>query len=88
MVVSLTAESPPDARTICFQPANNVPLQKGDEQIELLGGAIQHGYVHDMLKTHHGNEGWQMAIIVRNGFKQACQDNGGPLEQLKHLRQE
>jgi hypothetical protein len=71
-VVSLTVESPPDAKTICFQPANDVPLQEEDEQIELfpisgnaysMDGAVQHGYVHAMLKTRHGISGRRMAII-------------------------
>lgn len=72
LVVSLTVESPTDARTICFQPANSVPLQEGDAQIELfplagdaysMDGVVQHGYVHAMLKMRHGSDGRRMTII-------------------------
>jgi hypothetical protein len=35
VVLSLTVDGPEDPRTICFQPANTMDLQDGDEQIEV-----------------------------------------------------
>ena len=64
-VVSLIVESPPDAQTLCLQPANGIPLQEGDEQIELfpisgnaysMDRAVQHEYVHAMLTIAPWNQ--------------------------------
>ena len=94
LVLSLTVDTPNDPRSICFQPANDTPLQAGDEQIELypmagdaysMDGQVQNGYVHAMLKViksnnQQNNEFQRMAIIFRNGITKCCHDNGQEVE--------
>ena len=89
VVLSLTVESPPDPRTICFQPANTMELQMGDEQIELypiagdaysMDGIVQAGYVHAMLKVTEATQieaGKRMSIIFRNGIPKKCDADSG-----------